>query len=83
MSHKHSLWAARKRISRALHLDVLKGLSGFGMTPTATTSEWVIAYRTARGFCCVYHDTPVEFSEMLDLQIWAEEMDVQTYFIGL
>jgi len=83
MSHKHSLWTARKRISRALHLDALKDLSGFAMTSTETTSEWVIVYRTARGFCCMHHDAPVEFREMLDVQIWAEEMDVQTYFIGL
>jgi len=83
VSHKHSLWAARRRISRALHLDALKGLSSFGMTSTETTSEWVIVYRTARGFCCMYHDAPVELREMLDVQIWAEEMDVQTYFIGL
>jgi len=31
----------------------------------------------------MYHDAPVELREMLDVQIWAEEMDVQTYFIGL
>jgi hypothetical protein len=25
----------------------------------------------------------VELHEMIDVQIWAEEMDVQTWFIGL
>jgi hypothetical protein len=43
----------------------------------------VIVYRTANGFCCIYHGLPVELREMLDVQIWAEEMDVQTWFIGL
>jgi hypothetical protein len=75
----HGLDAARKRISKALHLDELTAaVSGKGADP-----EWVIVYRTAQGFCCVYHGTPVDFTEMLDVQIWAEEMDVQTYFIGL
>ncbi|EIM94741.1 hypothetical protein [Paraburkholderia hospita] len=45
--------------------------------------EWVVVYRTASGFCCMYHGIPVEFIEMLDVQIWSEEIDVQPYFIGL
>jgi hypothetical protein len=71
----HGLDAARKRIGKALHLDEL---AGSGADP-----EWVIVYRTAQGFCCIYHGTSVDFTEMLDVQTWAEEMDVQTYFIGL
>ena len=75
----HGLDAARKRISKALHLDELTAaLSGKGAEP-----EWVIFYRTAQGFCCVYRGIPVDFPEMLDVKIWAEKMDVQTYFIGL
>ena len=84
MKLKHELDAARKRISKALHLDALKGVSGGGRTSMeAPPPEWVIVYRTAHGFCCMYHDAPVEFSEMLDVHVWGEEMDVQIYFIGL
>jgi hypothetical protein len=75
----HGLDAACKRIGKALHLDALKGAS----TRTEAEPEWVIVYRTAQGFCCVYGGVAIDFSEMLDVQIWAEEMDVQTYFIGL
>ncbi|QXE07192.1 hypothetical protein BJG93_04925 [Paraburkholderia sprentiae WSM5005] len=45
--------------------------------------EWVIVYRTARGFCCMYRGEPVEFDEMLDVQIWSEEEDVRLWFFGL
>jgi hypothetical protein len=80
----NELDAARKRISKALHLDAWMGVLGNRWAARETpTPDWVIVYRTAQGFCCMYHDVPVEFSEMLDVQIWAEEMDVQTYFLGL
>jgi hypothetical protein len=75
----HGLDAACKRIGKALHLDTLKGSS----TGTEADPEWVIVYRTAQGFCCVYRGVAIDFDEMLDVQTWAEEMDVQTYFIGL
>lgn len=84
MKLTQELDAARKRISRALHLDALKGIAGEkAARREVPPPEWVIVYRTAQGFRCMYHDTPVKFSEMLDVQIWSEEMDVQTYFIGL
>ncbi|SDH39829.1 hypothetical protein [Paraburkholderia phenazinium] len=84
MKLTHELDAARKRISKALHLDTLRGVARERRTAReAPLPEWVIVYRTAQGFCCMYHDVPVDFSEMLDVQIWSEEMDVQTYFIGL
>ncbi|MGA7782213.1 MAG: hypothetical protein WCA85_31495 [Paraburkholderia sp.] len=76
--------AARKSISKALHLDVLKGILSEQRARTeAPPLDWVIVYRTAQGFCCMYRDVPVEFEEMLDVQIWSEDMDVQTYYIGL
>jgi hypothetical protein len=31
----------------------------------------------------MYHGVAVEFSEMLDVQLWSEEMEVETYYIGL
>ena len=80
MKLAHGLDAACKRIGKALHLDALKGGSS---TRTEADPEWVIVYRTAQGFCCVYREGAIDFSEMLDVQIWAEEMDVRTYFIGL
>jgi len=45
--------------------------------------EWVIVYRTAEGFCCIYQGLPVNFDDMLAVQVWTEEMDVRPYFIGL
>lgn len=75
----HGLDAACKRIGKVLHLDALKGSS----SRTGADPEWVIVYRTAQGFCCLYHGAAIDFGEMLDVQIWAEEMDVQTYFMGL
>lgn len=79
MKLTHGLDAARKRLSKALHLGELRG-SG---SAASADPEWVIVYRTAQGFCCVYGENAVDFADMLDVQIWAEEMDVQTYFIGL
>ena len=45
--------------------------------------EWVVIYRTAEGFCCMYRGLPVNFEDMLDVQTWTEEMDVRPYFMGL
>ena len=53
------------------------------MTETGPEWEWVIVYRTARGFCCMHRGVAVQFDEMLDVQLWSEEMEVQTYFMGL
>jgi hypothetical protein len=84
MKLTHDLDGLRRRIGKALHLDYLKQVSGgMGVRKPEPAPEWVIVYRTAHGFCCVYHGEPVELHEMLDVQIWAEEMDVQTWFIGL
>ncbi|MFM0593738.1 hypothetical protein [Paraburkholderia dilworthii] len=84
MKLAHELDAACKRISKALHFDALKNVSTQKQTvEKAPACGWVIVYRTAQGFCCMYDGAPVEFGEMLDVQIWSEEMDVQTYFIGL
>jgi len=59
---------ARKRISKALHLDALKGLSG-GAARELPPRDWVIVYRTAQGLCCMYNGASVELREMLDVQI--------------
>jgi hypothetical protein len=79
----HGVDVVRKRVSRLLHLDTLKRSSGSGaQSQSEAKCEWVIAYRTVHGFCCVYRGVPIDFSNMLDLQIWVEEHHVQTYFIG-
>ncbi|WP_176058290.1 hypothetical protein [Paraburkholderia sp. BCC1876] len=84
MKLSHELDAACKRIGKALHLNGLKSVSGERRaTREAPACGWVIVYRTAQGFCCMYEGAPIEFDEMLDVQIWSEEMEVQTYFIGL
>ncbi|QIE29999.1 hypothetical protein SBC1_77530 (plasmid) [Caballeronia sp. SBC1] len=80
----HGFDLIQKTIKNALH-DVAAEISSeykslAGEQPAA---EWALVYRTATGFCCVYHDRSVEFKEMLDVQIWAEENEVQTYYVGL
>lgn len=84
MKLTHNLDGLRRRIGKAFHLDYLKQVSGgMGVGKPEPAPEWVIVYRTAHGFCCIYHGEPVELHEILDVQIWAEEMDVETWFIGL
>lgn len=74
----------RKVIVKALHLESPTHASeGLDEQEQEEAQEWVIVYRTLDGFCCVYHGEPVNLHEMLDVQLWAEEMDVQTWFIGL
>jgi hypothetical protein len=80
----HDVDVACRRLGKALHLDMLRRT--FETHPGAEAGaqpEWVIVYRTAEGFCCMYRNDAVEFEEMLDVQIWSEETEVQTYFIGL
>ena len=72
------------RLSHALHLDAWRTVIGEKQTgQPAPDPEWVIVYRTASGFCCMYDNAPVKFVEMIDVQVWCEEMDVQPYFLGL
>ncbi len=81
MKLTHDLHGLRERLGKHLHLDALTKRSAG--RPADAAREWVIVYRTAHGFCCLYRGEPVEFAEMLDVQVWAEDRDVQTYFIGL
>jgi hypothetical protein len=80
----HGFDSIQKTIKNALH-DVAAEISGEYKTLAGEPSvlEWALVYRTATGFCCVYHDRSVEFNEMLDVQIWAEENEVQPYYVGL
>ncbi|MGH8780096.1 hypothetical protein [Paraburkholderia sp.] len=84
MKLPHGLDVARKRIAKVLHLDELEdSLRSWSTARSDAIPQWVIVYRTAQGFCCLYDGVAVDFQDMLDVQIWAEEMDVQTYYIGL
>lgn len=80
----HGFDLIQKTIKNALH-DVAAEISSEykSLSEEPPAAEWALVYRTAKGFCCVYHDRSVEFDEMLDVQIWAEENDVQTYYVGL
>lgn len=79
----HDTEAVCKRLGKALHLDMFRRALAARAQSGTTATEWVIVYRTAQGFCCMYHGVAVEFGEMLDVQLWSEEMEVETYFIGL
>jgi hypothetical protein len=79
----HGVDVVRKRMSKLFHLNALKRASGAGaQSRSEGKCEWVIAYRTAHGFCCIYRGVPIDFRTMFDLQIWVEEHNVKTYFIG-
>lgn len=74
--------AVRARIEAALHPPLERDAPGFAGSPE-DNREWVVVYRVAKGFCCMYRGLPVDFEDMLDVQMWAEEMDVRPYFMGL
>jgi hypothetical protein len=77
------LKSLRHRLGQTLHLGELRNaIRSMQTMQPGRDPEWVIVYRTATGFCCMYHGAPVSFVEMLDVQIWSEEMDVQPWFIG-
>ncbi|MPV66908.1 hypothetical protein [Burkholderia sp. BE17] len=74
----------RRRLAVALHLDDWKEVLAGNLQDVASDDrEWVIVYRTANGYCCLYRGKPVEFDELSDVQSWSAEMDVRTYFMGL
>jgi hypothetical protein len=79
MKLAHELAVLRERLGKSLHQRVDPDRSG----ASEPGPEWVIIYRTAHGYCCMYEGVPVEFGELLDVQVWAEKMDVQPYFMGL
>lgn len=72
----------RTRIEAALHPAKQHHTPGVAGT-VEDDREWVVVYRTANGFCCMYCGLPVDFEDMLDVQTWADEMDVRTYYMGL
>lgn len=84
MKRVHGLDVVPKRMSKVFHLDAPERPPRVGtLIKTEVLCEWVIIYRTEHGFCCVHRGMPIDFREMLDLRVWAEEQNVQTYFMGL
>ena len=80
----HGFDLIQKTIKNALHEVATEISSEYkSLAGEQPTGEWALVYRTATGFCCVYHDRSIEFNEMLDVQIWAEENELQTYYVGL
>ncbi|MBY4868288.1 hypothetical protein DIE14_35785 [Burkholderia sp. Bp9017] len=74
----------RQRLAVALHLDAWREVFAGNQEDEASDDrEWVIVYRTASGYCCLYRGKPVEFDELSDVQTWSAERDVRTYFMGL
>jgi len=63
MKHAHDLEELRKRLGKSLHLrERLKALSVRQSAKQESAPEWVIVYRTAHGYCCMYDGAPVEDS---------------------
>lgn len=84
MKFSVELAVLRRRLAVALHLDDWKEVLAGNLQDDANDDrEWVIVYRTANGYCCLYSGKPVEFDELSDVQSWSAEMDVHTYFVGL
>lgn len=85
MKLAHDADEACRRLGKLLHLDAFRRTfeAGARIAQGSVETEWVIVYRTAQGFCCMYRGVAVEFEDMLGVQLWSEEMEVQTYFIGL
>jgi hypothetical protein len=83
MRLRAELAALRRRLAVALRLDQWpeESLAGRASEPD-DDREWVIVYRTANGYCCLYDGQAVEFDELADVHSWSDEMDVRTYFIG-
>ncbi|MDR8732304.1 hypothetical protein [Burkholderia pseudomultivorans] len=74
----------RRRLALALHLDEWREVLAGNLEDDAHDDrEWVIVYRKANGYCCLYRGKPVEFGDFSDVQSWSAEMDVRAYFMGL
>lgn len=75
---------ACRRLGKLLHLDAFRRTfeAGARIAQGSVETEWVIVYRTAKGVCCMSRGVALEFEAMPGIQLWSEEMEVQTYFIG-
>ncbi|HTR06495.1 MAG TPA: hypothetical protein VMJ11_07515 [Paraburkholderia sp.] len=74
--------AIRTRIGTALH-PARPGHATHASEPSQDNREWVVIYRTADGYCCMYMGQPINFEDRLDVDAWAEDMDVRPYFLGM
>jgi hypothetical protein len=74
--------AARHWIGGALRWDAVKAALHDAIE-RESEPEWVIAYETASGFCCLYKGEAWDLADTEDVRGWAAEVDVRVYFIGL
>lgn len=74
--------AARHWIGSTLHWDAVKAAMR-DVIEQESEVEWVIAYETAKGFCCLYRGEALGFGDIDDVRAWAGDVDVCVYFIGL
>lgn len=75
---------ARHWVGKTLHWDAVRdAMHNAAEREREPEPEWVIAYETANGFCCLYKGEEHDFKEIEEARAWADEVDVQIYFIGL
>lgn len=84
MKHMPGFEHVSQRVSDALHLDwIRRAWREFESDLSSGEFEWVLAYRTASGFCCLHRGVAIDFPELQDVQVWADEREIQVYFMGL
>jgi hypothetical protein len=81
MRHLEWVEKARHWIDSTLHWNAIK--AAMHVIEHEREPEWVIAYETASGFCCLYQGAELNFTDIEDVRSWAEDIDRQVYFIGL
>lgn len=82
MRHIEWLDKARHWIDGTLHWNAVKAAVHTAIEQEREP-EWVIAYETANGFCCLHKGVPLDFADIEDVRTWAGDVDVSVYFIGL
>ncbi|CAM2159316.1 conserved protein of unknown function (plasmid) [Pararobbsia alpina] len=76
------LEAARHWVGATLHWNSIKAAIHDAVEQEGEL-QWVIAYETASGFCCLYKGEARDFADVEEVRAWASEVDVRVYFIGL
>ncbi|PMS18088.1 hypothetical protein C0Z18_17780 [Trinickia dabaoshanensis] len=81
---RHIEWVdkARHWVDSTLHWTAVKA-AVHNAIEQEREPEWVIAYGTADGFCCLHQGEALEFADIEDVRAWASDVDVSVYFIGL
>lgn len=74
--------AARQWIGSTLHWNSVKAAMHDALEQQSAF-QWVIAYETASGFCCLYKGEARDFADIEEVRAWASDVDIRVYFIGL